>query len=284
MIATATWCAFAFAVSMMAFAPLSPLGGSPQERATAQQSDDTDDEIFVLGERADGEDGPLVAETVMARGVESIVEKSTLFTRCLKDPPLDLIRKIIDGPPHRSDTFFALDQLIRSHAGCYPEYPRPELDVPELGMCNPQKVSIFHAQCRAIYDRGALLDQVLRRYAPDISLTSEQTTDPAVQARYDEREVPRNHLRDGDDKLFFEIATCMVRIAPRLSSALANERDDSARQKRLGRAVVEKARLCIGDGKIKAAPAMVRIYITDAVYRWAVAARNVDSLLPPPAG
>lgn len=239
--------------------------------------------FFVVGERPGEKEGPLIAEPRTALGIQSIVEKSTLFTRCMKDPPLDVIRKIIDGPPHQSDTVFALDWLIRSHSARYPGYQRPQPDVPAFGACNPQIVSNFLVQCRAPFDRGALLDQALRRYAPDISLTAAQTNNRAIQARYDAREVPRNRLRRADDKLFFEIATCMVRIAPRLSSALANERDDSERQERLAQAVVEKARLCIGGGKLKVSPAMFRIYITDAVYRWAVAARNVASLLPPPS-
>lgn len=38
---------------------------------------------------------------------------------------------------------------------------------------------------------------------------------------------------------------------------------------------------CIGHAKeVKADPLLFRMYIADSVYRWVVAARNIESLIP----
>ncbi len=101
-----------------------------------------------------------------------------------------------------------------------------------------------------------------------------------VQARFDKRELPRNRFRLPADYKYFEVAVCIVRVAPELSVRLAK----SERAATLGdiqSALIDSARACVGDAReVKVDATEFRIYIADAVYRWAVAAKGVESLIP----
>ncbi|HEX8556325.1 MAG TPA: hypothetical protein VF695_16610 [Sphingomonas sp.] len=133
----------------------------------------------------------------------------------------------------------------------------------------------------SIYDRGAYTVQVIKRFAPDLTLTTEQTNDPHVQARFNAREVGRNRFCLPPDYRYFEVATCMVRVEPRLSVRLALT-DGSARFGDVQAALIDRARVCVGGSRrVEVDPTQFRLYIADAVYRWTVAARGVDSLIPP---
>lgn len=133
---------------------------------------------------------------------------------------------------------------------------------------------------RSIYDRGALTLVALKRFAPGLVLTRGQTHDPEVQRRFDSREVPRNRLRNGGDRLLFEVAVCMVRMEPELSIGVAFN-DDHALVPDLQGALIDGARDCVGGAKrVAVDPTHLRMYVADAVYRWAVAARGVETLVP----
>jgi hypothetical protein len=132
----------------------------------------------------------------------------------------------------------------------------------------------------SIYDRGAFVIEALRLYAPDLRLTRTKTNDPAVQSRFNLREVPRNRFRLPVDYRYFQIAVCMVRLQPKLAVRLATS-EGSARIGDTQAALIDRARLCVGGAKsVQVDPTQFRIYIADAVYRWAVAANNVESLIP----
>jgi len=202
------------------------------------------------------------------------------FAKCMQFLDLDLLHRVVDGPPEYSSTRFALGRLIQKNLGCYPDLEKvPRPGAIDLGTCDAASVGT-HKECRAPYDRAAILRRAIRKYAPDLSLTVEQVNDPAVQARLDAREVPLNRYRRGDDKLLFEISICMVRLRPEQAVQLTMT-DDRLAQNSLTDAVISGANECIGGAKqLDVGQDMFRAYISDAVYRWVVATRNVDSLLP----
>ena len=182
----------------------------------------------------------------------------------------------------------ALDHIIRSHAACYPQYSRPPPLPPALGDCHPRRVEDTFDDafpplltCAALYDRGALLGAAIERYAPDFSLDRSDVTDAAVQARLDAREIPRNRLRLDSDGFYFRVAICMVRLQPGLATALVRNYGDPQFQAEIGQLILVRAKACLGNPKrIKVEPRQFAIYITDAAYRWEVAARGAESLLP----
>lgn len=132
----------------------------------------------------------------------------------------------------------------------------------------------------SIYDRGAFTVQVLKMFAPDLKLTHEQVDDKAVQSRFNLREAPRNRFRSDADLRYFTVAVCMVRVEPKLAVRLAMS-DGSASFGDTQAALIDRARVCVGGAKrVEVDPTQFRLYIADAVYRWAVAAHGVDSLIP----
>ncbi len=179
------------------------------------------------------------------------------------------LRAAVDGEYNQSRQAYAQDFLVRRNPSCmqHPFQARFS-QPPELGY--------------SIYDRGAFLIEAIRTYAPDLKLTRRETGDLAVQSRFNLREVPRNRFRLPVDYRYFETAVCAVRLQPTLSVALV--RTPHAQTKKVNRiesAIVDGSRICFGNAKkVFFDPTQFRIYIADAVYRWAVAARGVDSLIP----
>lgn len=226
-------------------------------------------------------------EPSLARGRARHAARAQVFAKCMRFLDLDLLHKAIDGPPQDSATRFALGRLVQKNLGCYPDLsPVPPREAAELGSCNAANVRGMVdeygqiKECRAPYDRAAILRRVIKMYAGDLTLTREQTTDPAVQARFDAREVPRNRLRRGDDRTMFQIAVCMVRLQPEAAIELVGA-NVTAVQYGLEDDIVDGSRDCIGGAhELGIDPAEFRDYVTDAVYRWVIAARGVDSLIP----
>lgn len=132
----------------------------------------------------------------------------------------------------------------------------------------------------SLYDRGAFVIEAIKRFAPELTLTPAETNDPIVQTRFNAREIPRNRYRLPVDYRYFATAVCLVRVQPSLSVRLAKT-DGPARANDLQAALIDQGRVCFGGAKrVRVDPTQFRIYIADAVYRWAVAARGVDSLIP----
>lgn len=132
------------------------------------------------------------------------------------------------------------------------------------------------------YDRGAIVLQSLRVFAPELRLTKKETADPAVQSRFNLREVPRARFRLPADRTYFETAVCLVRLQPELSVRLA-QTSDYEDIPRLEAAIVNGARVCTSNArKVYFDPIQFRFYIADAVYRWALAAEGKDSFIPQP--
>jgi hypothetical protein len=72
---------------------------------------------------------------------------------------------------------------------------------------------------------------------------------------------------------------CMVRVEPRLAVMLAKT-EGAARANDLQAALIDRARICVGNARrVRVDATEFRLYIADAVYRWAVAAKGVETLI-----
>jgi hypothetical protein len=252
--------------------------------APSQENSD----VTVTGHRLkNGFPSALSLNPEMARGRTRHQKRAEVFAKCMRFFDPFYLRGAIDGVIHSSTETFALGRLIQKNIGCYPDQEVvPPRSAADLGDCNAATVfgmvdeAWSAKECRAPYDRAAILRRVMAKYGGTLELTAKQTRDPAVQARFNAREVPRNRLRRDDDKLMFEISVCLVRMAPELSVDLV-EANDTKQQYWLEDDIIDNARPCIGGAQqLGIDPADLRDYISDSVYRWIVAARNVDSLIP----
>lgn len=205
------------------------------------------------------------------------------------------LHKVVDGEFNSVRHAYAQDRLARIYATCGEganALGRQGRDATELeaatAMNGGQKGISPNIEAaplgHSIYDRGAFTIQALKMFVPDLELTTEQTRDPEVERRFDLREIPRNRFRSPVDQAYYRIAACMVRLQPKLSVQLALG-DGPALFGDLQAALIDQARPCVGGAKnVQVDPTQFRIYIADAVYRWAVAARNVASLIPADKG
>lgn len=282
--------------------PILPAGAQAnQVHKTPNQSRDRGhDEIVVeaypnLGKQPTVIDTPPAVSAVNSR---KAFEYSELLAKCAVRSKLsstEWLRAAVDGDVNSSAQSYAQDRLKRIYIGCG---EGPGL----LNMNNPQPPSQRQSPMqrgsradlvgespggtdasplgRSVYDRGALTIQALKTFVPDVSLTTAQTGDPAVQSRFDRREIPRNKNRLPVDKLYFEVAVCIVRLQPALSVRLVMG-DMGKTAGRLQNALLNNAKICVGDSKrVYVDATQFRLYIADSLYRWTVAARGVDSLIP----
>tara|TARA_B100000678_G_scaffold226664_1_gene194460 strand:+ start:1117 stop:2004 length:888 start_codon:yes stop_codon:yes gene_type:complete len=276
--------------SLLALPFSAAVAQNPPQQAQSGNDDNevanTSDEIVVQGVKYKDRLAPVLVHgsPMLTNGHKRLANWSEMFIDCVKHYNVRVLHDAIDGPPEYSTTRFALGRLIQQHRGCYPNYRIPEHTAIELGTCNPANLDrgiLPFMQCRAPYDRGAILRAVMAEYAADLTLTRAETQDPAVKARFNSREVERNKLRRDRDKLLFEISVCMTRLQPALATQLVAVHVERARQFALEDALFIGAHQCVGYAKrMDVPPDLFRAYISDAVYRWVVAARGVDSLIP----
>lgn len=268
--------------------------GSPPR--TSLPADAEPDEVVVTGYRlskpVDTRVQPPAA--VSATRNRRTYEYSERLAKCAARSRLSdvsRLRDVVDGAFNTATMRTAQDRLVRIYITCSES---PTLlsftSAPQSDLQRSSGVTADYAGVSglteaaplgySIYDRGAFTIQALKMFAPDLKLTRRETGDPAVQARFNAREVPRNRFRLPVDYRYFEVAVCMVRVEPRLSVRLAMS-DGSARLGDVQEALIDRARVCVGGTKrVQVDPTQFRLYIADAVYRWAVAARGVDSLIP----
>lgn len=258
---------------LLAFALLFTLQQSDTSSEASQSQSSSD--ILVIGGNPVSPDEVKGISTPNTRG-EAVLNRqrysqSQVFAHCLRDISPEVMRKIVDGPPNRSDTRYAQGLLVNKHITCYlntqpPPGPAAPLNVASSG--------------ESPFDRGALLEQVFAQYAPHTKLTAAETGDPAVQQRFDAREVPRNRWRLPVDYQTFAIAVCLVRMQPAMTMALRKSKPGSPREKALEQAIIGRARDCVGGAqRVTFDPIAFRFYLIDALYRWIVAARGVDTLI-----
>ena len=175
------------------------------------------------------------------------------------------LQTAIDSRTNSTRQEFAMLRLSKIYAAC-----APDTEDAHLGIIQ-----------NVYYDRGALTIEALKAFAPDLKLTKEQTADAAVQARFNARETSLAKFRLPVDRRYFEAAVCFVRLQPELAVKLAMTDKPLAAVRRLEAAIVNRGRICVGNArKVYFDGIQFRFYIADAVYRWAVAAKNVDTLIP----
>lgn len=265
------------------------------------------DEIVVTGLRDIDQPGsPVTRKTMnsqrpfLSPGVSrSMLGFSQRFARCALGPRADLklLRQALDGRINSSAQFAAQQRLVRSHSACT-ENPTavrssgfgsrvasatasPVFDLgfnPAKGDISGGAVPVYDT---TYYDRGALFIEAIRTFAPDLSLTTASLFEPAVQERFNRRETSLAKFRFKSDRKYLAIALCLVRQQPQLAVELVKTDGPPGRIEKLEGAIVNRARACVGGARrVYFDPAQFRFYIAEAVYRWAVAARAGDSLIP----
>ena len=143
----------------------------------------------------------------------------------------------------------------------------------------------FAAACCAIALRETQDDAAAIRFAHRVlkALWEEErdTGDPAVRQRHDARERPRNRLRLPGERTAFSVASCLVREQPVLATRLVRAPAGEPLERGLIQAMLIDGRVCLGRIKrLTIDPATFRVYTVDAFYRWLVAARGVETLIP----
>ncbi|PTQ65989.1 hypothetical protein C8J45_101854 [Sphingomonas sp. PP-CE-3G-477] len=175
------------------------------------------------------------------------------------------LQTAIDSRTNSTRQEFAMLRLAKVYAAC-----APDTEDAHLGIIQ-----------NVYYDRGALMVEALKAFVPDLVLTKEQTADPEVQARFNAREISLAKFRLPVDRRYFEAAVCFVRIEPELAVKLAMTDKPLSAVRRIEAAIVNRGRICVGNARnVYFDGTQFRFYIADAVYRWAVAAKGVDTLIP----
>jgi hypothetical protein len=269
---------------------------SVSSHAASVQKDSEPDDIVVTGYRLRLDRDSRVRPPAMLSTAQNRqkYEMSERLAKCAARSRLSSIarlRAVVDGSFNSAAHAFAQDRLKRTYITCsegtsllsFTQPPQSELQqiAADSGDFSGSPGIIDNAPLgHSIYDRGAFTIQALKMFAGDLTLTRKDTEDRAVQARFDAREIPRNRFRLPSDYRYFATAVCMVRFEPALAVRLALS-DGPAQAGDLQDALIDRTRLCVGGAKrVRIDPSQFRLYIADAVYRWAVAAKGVDSLIP----
>lgn len=204
---------------------------------------------------------------------------SRRFARCATDKPSSstraLLRKALDSRTNSTLQAAAQSRLLDIYAACtVVPFPR-SINSPE------RSASLSTLLDGTYYDRGALYIEVLHSFAPDLRLTKANTADPAVIARFNARENALLKFRLKMDLQYFAATVCVVKTQPELAVKLV--RTDGPRQviEQLEAKIVNGSPACFGNAqKVYFDATQFRFYVADAVYRWAVAVKGVDSLIP----
>ena len=269
--------------------PLSPSWSAQRQRpvpAATPTSEPTvsglPDDIIVSGLRdIDDPKSPVTRATLGSGRVGSgavrsreVFSQSERFARCAVKPRSRAraeLRGALDGVINGARQAFQQARFVQINAVC-----APDVDTARRG----GYAAMSGGYDTRYYDRGALFIAALDTFAPGLMLTKAQTADRAVQARFNAREEALARFRLPADRAYFEMAVCLVRLQPELSLRLIRTNDVTA-VGRVEAAIVSGARVCTGNArKVYFDPTQFRFYIADAVYRWAVAARGVESLIP----
>jgi hypothetical protein len=277
---------------------------TPSTAQTRSPGNGQPDDIVVEGYRNRASPDSRVAPPAAVSAVRNrkAYEYSERIAKCAARSHLSSLARlsaVVDGEFNTATHLQAQDRLVRTYVTCSES---PSL----LSFTNPPRTADENASAlqgnlvsstglavggptavvdgaplgHSIYDRGAFTIQAIKMFAPDLRLTRQEVNDPVVQARFNAREVARNRFRLPIDYRYFEVAVCMVRVQPELAVRLTKS-DGSARFSDVQEALIDRARVCIGGARhVSVDPTQFRMYIADAVYRWAVAARGIDSLIP----
>ena len=262
--------------------------GSAEQSDAGDNADSGDIIVRALRLRED-EELPVETRRIpgsLGRVSRGLVADAAVFVRCAGLPRLPLLRRIVDGRPDTGEAQNALHQHVLRNTGCYQDVLLLAAS-PFYGDCVPIAVDDVKTTCRVTYDRGVIYEQVLRDYAPGLTLSRSNTFDHATRDRFRAREEHRNSARRrGADDYFFT-AACMVQLRPEYALALLRQEPGSEPEGRLRELMISDGAPCIGGvsvERVNVDPGQFRAFVAEAVYSWAVAVRRTDSLLPQEAG
>ncbi|RYE04155.1 MAG: hypothetical protein EOP61_01770 [Sphingomonadales bacterium] len=134
--------------------------------------------------------------------------------------------------------------------------------------------------CRAVFDRGALIESALAEYAPHFMLTRADTLGEAVIARFQAREKVRGKYRGPLDRRSYLTIACMVQLEPEKATRMLRVEAGGADETRLREQILEAGQVCTGSAKrVSIDPFQFRGYVADTLYHWTLAAKNVETLI-----
>lgn len=261
------------ALSVLALLPLASINA----QSVRLPAETDGDEVIVQALRIPRERLPTGVYWDINRQVEQRIarEQKQVFFQCaLKFAKPITLRRIADGDTYSLMMRGAQGSLVVQARGCFPGLPERS-----GGTITPLNLVDYGSSA---YDRGMIVEMILRRDAPDAALTRADTQDPAVQERYRLREYSRNGLRLPNDRNAWLLMTCLVRDQPVLATRLVRSAPGSQLERGLIQAMLVEGRGCVGETKrVTINPEVFRPYLVDAFYRWVVASRNVASLVEP---
>lgn len=264
------------AATVMAW-PVAATSQATDASATLPDASSSDD-IIVTALRIDREQLPTSVywsySTLLPNRIAR--ENAQMFMRCAINltAPRSL-RLVVDGEPNSLNARTAQGSIMVTMRGCSPPLDEP---VGAHATAIPRTLADIGS---SLLDRGVITELALKRYAPDAALTPAMTADPAVRDRFERRESFRNRIRMSGDRDALVFASCLVRTQPSLATRLFRSKPGSLLERGLIQAIIVEGRQCVGGAKrLTVEPTSMRIYIVDAFYRWVVAARGVDSLIP----
>jgi hypothetical protein len=198
-----------------------------------------------------------------------------VFARCAMRPKqadLKLLRDTLDSTINSARQRFQQTRYVQTNATCAQD--------PTIARSTGIAAAVPEGYNPVIYNRGALFVRAIQVFAPGYKLTKAMTGDPAVQRRFDAREVPLARFRLKADRAYFETAICLTRLQPELATRLVHA-DDYDATVRIEAAMINAGEPCVGSAKkVYFDPIQLRFYVADAVYRWMVAAQGVTTLIP----
>ncbi len=213
--------------------------------------------------------------------VAQVDDQSQIFQRCVKFMPSESLRNIVDGQPNSPQHEFSLDRFIRVNVACYPSAQQPAPQEPGYSYCRAVIGNDRLPICRSYYDRGAIIAGALAHFAPDAILTQSDVANREVQKRLDEREAKRLALALPADKARMQIAECLVMSQPEDTTRLVRAHDTPALQVQYVYRILDRGKVCLGGiTPIRIEPLYFRYVLSEAFYRWVVAAKGVDTLIP----
>lgn len=209
-------------------------------------------------------------------------EKAQMFVRCAPFFPPKILRRVIDGQPNTPKALLAMDSFIRANMACWPDLPAaPTPPPPTLASCWQAYTVADIPVCRSNYDRGAILEAAIMRFAPDAKLTVQDVDDLAVMARLKVSEEIRLQHAYSDERVRAHVAQCLARSEPDETTRLVHAHGDALLQTQYVYRILDHAKHCLGNPeRVEVEPLYFRYVLIDAFYRWVVAARHVDTLFP----
>ena len=201
-------------------------------------------------------------------------ESAQMFFHCaLGFGNTQFVRNVVDGEPNSATARISQSRIIETHKGCYPLDGSAGIIVSN----NPFTPDAYQSHI----DRGVIVESVLNAYAPDAALTPAITGDATVVRRFRQREGVRNRYRLPVDRDALRFSSCLVEDQPVLATRFIRSKPGIELEQGLLQTLIVEGRSCIGGAKrVTIDPTLARSFIADAFYRWVVAARNVESLIP----